>query len=154
MLLTISMLTDGTILFMSNADIGFLCSLMINDIFLPEPRNMASISRVKEDESCKPYMGASGSSANVIIISQNNKHSADIQGMKNIDTRGTILEVIARDERSDEDSCRVTSGVVGVFGPPTSKFVFTRLAQMVCSEDTRVYTGSGGTSLRPVRCCS
>ena len=44
--------------------------------------------------------------------------------------------------------------IVAVFGPPTSQFVFARLAQMVCSEDTRVYTGSGGTSLRPVRCCS
>ena len=43
--------------------------------------------------------------------------------------------------------------LVGVFGPPTSKFVFARLARMVCSEDTRVYTGSGGTSLRPVCCC-
>ena len=36
--------------------------------------------------------------------------------------------------------------IVGVFGPPMSKFVFTRLARMVCSEDTRVYTGSDGTS--------
>ena len=43
---------------------------------------------------------------------------------------------------------------VGVFGPPTSKFVFARLARMMCSEDTRVYTGSGGTSLRPVCCYS
>ena len=43
---------------------------------------------------------------------------------------------------------------VGVFGPPTSKFIFTRLARMVCSEDTRVYTGSGGPSLRPVCCRS
>ena len=43
---------------------------------------------------------------------------------------------------------------VGVFGPPTSKFVFTCLVRMVCSEDTRVYPGSGGTYLRPVRCCS
>ena len=42
--------------------------------------------------------------------------------------------------------------LVGVFGPPTSKFVFARLARMVCSEDTRVYTGSGGTSLLPI-CC-
>ena len=33
--------------------------------------------------------------------------------------------------------------IVGVFGPPTSKFVFTRLARIVCSEDTRVYIGSG-----------
>ena len=30
---------------------------------------------------------------------------------------------------------------VGVFEPPTSKFVFARLARMVCSKDTRVYTG-------------
>ena len=43
---------------------------------------------------------------------------------------------------------------VGVFGPPMSKFVFTRLARMVCLDDTRVYTGSGETSLRPVCCCS
>ena len=43
---------------------------------------------------------------------------------------------------------------VGVFGPPMSKFVFARLAQMVCSEDTRIYTGSDGTSLCPVHCCS
>ena len=43
---------------------------------------------------------------------------------------------------------------IGVFGPPTSKFVFARLARMVCSEDTRVYIGSGETSLRLVRCCS
>ena len=42
---------------------------------------------------------------------------------------------------------------VGVFGPPTSKFVFACPTRMVCSEDTMVYTGSGGTSLRPVRCC-
>ena len=39
---------------------------------------------------------------------------------------------------------------VSVFGPPASKFVFARLAQMVCSEDTRVYTGSGEMSLCPV----
>ena len=43
---------------------------------------------------------------------------------------------------------------VDVFEPPMSKFVFMRLAQMVCSKDTKVYTGSGGTSLLSVRCCS
>ena len=43
---------------------------------------------------------------------------------------------------------------VGVFGPQTSKFIFARLARMVCSEDTRVYTGLGKMSLRLVRCCS
>ena len=42
---------------------------------------------------------------------------------------------------------------VGVFGPPMSKFVFACLAQMVSSEDTRVYTGLGGTSLCLVHCC-
>ena len=47
-----------------------------------------------------------------------------------------------------------SASTVGVFGPPTSKFVFTRLAWIVCSEDTRVYTSSGETSLRPIRCCS
>ena len=44
--------------------------------------------------------------------------------------------------------------IVGVFGPPTSKFVFARPARMVCSEDTRVYTSLDRTSLRPVRCNS
>ena len=44
--------------------------------------------------------------------------------------------------------------IVGVFRPSTSKFVFVRLARMVCSEDTMIYNGSGGTSLRPIRCCS
>ena len=39
---------------------------------------------------------------------------------------------------------------VGVFRPPMSKFVFVRLARMVCSEDTGVYTGLSGMSLRPV----
>jgi hypothetical protein len=37
------------------------------------------------------------------------------------------------------------------FGPPTSEFVFARLARMVCKRDTRVYTGSGRRYLRPVR---
>ena len=43
---------------------------------------------------------------------------------------------------------------VGVFGPLMRKFVFARLARMVCSEDTRVYTGSGEISLCLVCCCS
>ena len=43
---------------------------------------------------------------------------------------------------------------IGVFGPPMSKFVFARLAWMVCSEDKRDYTGSGGISLRPICCYS
>ena len=43
---------------------------------------------------------------------------------------------------------------VGVFRPPTSKFVFARLDRMACIEDTRVYIGSGRTSLRLVCCCS
>ena len=43
---------------------------------------------------------------------------------------------------------------VGVFGPPTIKFVFARLARMVCSEDIRVYTSLGETFLRLVCCCS
>jgi hypothetical protein len=29
------------------------------------------------------------------------------------------------------------------FEPPTSKFVFARLARKVCSEDIRIYIGSG-----------
>ena len=53
---------------------------------------------------------------------------------------------------SSHSDTKVAAGV-GVFGPPGSKFVFTCLARMVCSEDTRVYSGLGGTSLRPIRCC-
>jgi hypothetical protein len=45
-------------------------------------------------------------------------------------------------------------GFCRYFEPPTSKFAFTRLARMVCSEDTRVYTGSDITSLRPMWGCS
>ena len=47
-------------------------------------------------------------------------------------------------------SPNLARATVGVFRPPTSKFVFAHLARMVCSEDIRVYTGSGETSLRPV----
>lgn len=36
------------------------------------------------------------------------------------------------------------------FDPLTSKFVFTRPAQIVCLEDTMVYTGLDKTSLHPV----
>ena len=51
-------------------------------------------------------------------------------------------------------SKRKKTNTVGVFEPPTSKFIFACLARIVCSEDTRIYTGSGGTSLHPVYCCS
>ena len=68
-------------------------------------------------------------------------------------------DVVTSHPRPDMDveTCKkLLPGVptVGVFGPPMSKFVFTRLARMVCSEDIRVYTGSGGTSLRLVCCYS
>ena len=43
---------------------------------------------------------------------------------------------------------------VSVFRPSMSKFVFVPLAQMVCSENTRVYTGLGEMSLCPVHYCS
>ena len=43
---------------------------------------------------------------------------------------------------------------IGIFGPPMSKFVFARLVRMVCLEDIRVYTSSGGISLHLVCCCS
>ncbi|KAF0895176.1 hypothetical protein E2562_006877 [Oryza meyeriana var. granulata] len=69
-----------------------------------DPRNMSTISRVKGDESGKPYGRRPAiSSANVIVPSQEKKHTAITQGMKNIDTRGTSSEVIGGDERSDKD---------------------------------------------------
>jgi hypothetical protein len=40
------------------------------------------------------------------------------------------------------------------FELPTSKFVSVHLAWMVCSKDTKIYTGSGWMSLCLVRCCS
>jgi len=58
------------------------------------------------------------------------------------------------DDLKKEHPDAISVVCVGVFGPPASKFVFARLTRMVCSEDTRVYTGSDGMSLRPVRCCS
>ncbi|KAF0909423.1 hypothetical protein E2562_036152 [Oryza meyeriana var. granulata] len=65
---------------------------------------MSTISRVKGDESGKPYGRRPAiSSANVIVPSQEKKHTAITQGMKNIDTRGTSSEVIGGDERSDKD---------------------------------------------------
>jgi hypothetical protein len=36
------------------------------------------------------------------------------------------------------------------FVPPTSEFVFARLVRVVCKEGTKVYTGSGKMSLRPI----
>jgi len=75
--------------------------------FSHEPRNIATTNRVKDDGSGKPDRQLPISSANVITRSQN-KHSAVTQGMKNI-TSGRILEVIAGDEKSDKDDCRVTS---------------------------------------------
>ena len=103
----------------------------------------------------------------------------EVGGVESLDVSGNLLQLSLRrnDEvqvpeahvRSRDPADTVTShprfGVdvetrkrplpstptVGVFGPPMSKFVFTRLAQMVCSEDIRVYTGSGKMSLRPVR---
>uniref|UniRef100_A0A0D3GUC6 DUF6598 domain-containing protein n=1 Tax=Oryza barthii TaxID=65489 RepID=A0A0D3GUC6_9ORYZ len=61
-----------------------------------EPRYMTTINRVKGNESGTPYRRPYISSANVVIPSRN-------QGMKNIDTKGTISEVIAGDEKIDKD---------------------------------------------------
>uniref|UniRef100_A0A0D3GU87 DUF6598 domain-containing protein n=1 Tax=Oryza barthii TaxID=65489 RepID=A0A0D3GU87_9ORYZ len=57
-----------------------------------EPRNMTTISRVKGDESYRR------------LPSQEKKHTAITQGMKTIDTRGTILEARAGDEKSNKDA--------------------------------------------------
>ncbi|CAN6235202.1 unnamed protein product [Urochloa humidicola] len=82
--------------------------------FPSEPGNMVTISQVEGEESGKPYMGPSISSANVITLSQDNKQFAATQGTKSIDTRDMILEVIAGDERSDKDACRVASETICV----------------------------------------
>uniref|UniRef100_A0A0E0EFB8 DUF6598 domain-containing protein n=1 Tax=Oryza meridionalis TaxID=40149 RepID=A0A0E0EFB8_9ORYZ len=67
------------------------------------PRYMTTISRVKGNEFGKPYRRSHISSANVIIPSQDKKDSVITQGMKSIDTKGTISEVIAGDEKIDKD---------------------------------------------------
>ncbi len=64
---------------------------------------MTTISRVKGNEFGKPYRRSHISSANVIIPSQDKKDSVITQGMKSIDTKGTISEVIAGDEKIDKD---------------------------------------------------
>lgn len=53
---------------------------------------MTTISRVKGDESYRR------------LPSQEKKHTAITQGMKTIDTRGTILEARAGDEKSNRDA--------------------------------------------------
>ncbi|CAN6302900.1 unnamed protein product [Urochloa humidicola] len=82
--------------------------------FPSEPRNMVTISQVEGEESGKPYMGPPISSANVITLSQDNKQFTATQGTKSIDTGGIILEVIAGDERSNKDACRVASETICV----------------------------------------
>lgn len=64
---------------------------------------MTTISRVKGNEFGKPYRRPHISSANVIIPSQDKKYSVITQGMKNIDTKGTISDVIAGDEKIDKE---------------------------------------------------
>uniref|UniRef100_A0A0E0LP64 DUF6598 domain-containing protein n=1 Tax=Oryza punctata TaxID=4537 RepID=A0A0E0LP64_ORYPU len=68
-----------------------------------EPRYMSTISRVKRNESGKPYKRPHISSANVIIPSQDKKDSGITLGMKNIDIKDTISEVMAGDEKIDKD---------------------------------------------------
>lgn len=64
---------------------------------------MTTVSRVKGDESGNPYRRPHISSANVIVPSRDKKDSVITQGMKNIDTKGTISEVIDGDEQIDKD---------------------------------------------------
>uniref|UniRef100_A0A0E0I4V3 DUF6598 domain-containing protein n=1 Tax=Oryza nivara TaxID=4536 RepID=A0A0E0I4V3_ORYNI len=69
--------------------------LLVEDpsvVFPWEPRNITTISRVKGDESYRR------------LPSQEKNHTAITQGMKTIDTRGTILEVRAGDEKSNKDA--------------------------------------------------
>ncbi|KAL6839227.1 hypothetical protein ACP4OV_030899 [Aristida adscensionis] len=67
------------------------------------PRNMATVSRVKDDESSKPYRRLPIPSADVIS-----------RPPDNIETRGAILGATAGDDTSDEDACWSTSEVIYV----------------------------------------
>ncbi|CAN6332047.1 unnamed protein product [Urochloa humidicola] len=67
------------------------------------PRNMATVSQVKDDESSKPYRRLPISSANVISLP-----------LDNIETRGAILGAIAGDDTSDENASWNTSEVIYV----------------------------------------
>ena len=89
---------------MSNADIGLLCSLMINDRFLPEPRNMATISRVKDDESVK--RDTSGQIVKGEQRSATEKHSG---------------EIVASDDQKVSDDEEYCWGMAASFPLVTSK---------------------------------
>jgi len=64
---------------------------------------MATVSRVKDDESSKLYRRLPISSADVNSLP-----------LDNIETRGAISGAIAGDDTSDEDACRNTSEVIYV----------------------------------------
>ena len=64
---------------------------------------MATISRVKDDESDKPNRLLPISSANVINLP-----------LDNIEKRGAILGVTAGDDTSDKDACWETSELIYV----------------------------------------
>jgi hypothetical protein len=70
-------------------------------------RSMASISEVKDDESCVPDL--------VLLNSSANDHSAVTQGMKNIETRGITKEDIPLCvDLRQEDGGSVTNDHKGV----------------------------------------
>lgn len=79
---------------------------------------MSTNGGVKDDDSGKPYRRLPITSANVTIISQNNKHSAIAESIRNIEKRGiiTISEVVAGDERENKDACRTTLEVADTGG--------------------------------------
>ncbi|GJN02782.1 hypothetical protein PR202_ga20168 [Eleusine coracana subsp. coracana] len=87
------------------------------------PRNMATISPVRGDESGKPYRRLPTSSGEASIVLQGAKHSAITQGKKNfntdsskkrenIETKGTISLVDEYDTRSEKDACRTALEVI------------------------------------------
>ena len=98
--------------------------MLFGDRFHRELGNMSTISRLKgmstisgvKDDSGKPYRRLPITSANVTIISQNNKHYTIVQGIRNFEKRGTFSDVVVGDERTNKDACRTTLEVVDTGG--------------------------------------
>ena len=86
-------------------------------------------------------------------------HDDEVQVLEAHVRARDLADTVTSHPRPDVDvkMCKMPlpgTPTIGVFRPSMSKFVFARLARMVSLENTRVYTGSSGKSLRPVCCCS
>jgi hypothetical protein len=99
--------------------------------------------------------GAGGVDRNMNLLESPSRGDDEVKApVTHESARGPSSGVVGHPQPDEViETCKPlpSAPIVGVFVPPASEFVFARLAQMVCKEDTKVYTGSGGMSLRLVR---